>query len=222
MKNRKAYLFDIDGTLLRLKNKANQQIIFEMLRDYGASEKEVQSFDFAGKTDRNIFSRLLNHPSEEDFDIAKSRYLHALENRLSNEDIHVYDGVDEALAYVKSTDAPVGLLTGNFEKAARIKLEKSRLSHHFSFGAYGDHHHHRNDLAVLALKNLNAFSESPYSAKALVIIGDTPRDIECARHIGATALAVSTGYYSDAELEKFHPDVVLPSLSELKDWDEAN
>lgn len=216
-----AYLFDIDGTLLKIKNKTNRKIIQNILNRLGMDEDNVEELDFAGKTDRSIFSTLLDDPQESLFSEVKELYIGELDTCLAAGDIHVFDGVEQSLAYLAGRSAATGLLTGNFERAARIKLERIGLNSHFSFGAFGDRHHNRNDLPPEAHKQLQDQSGGDYQPEQLVVIGDTPRDIRCARAFGSVAVAVATGTFSRDELARHKPDVLLTSLEEFPDWDRA-
>lgn len=216
-----AYLFDIDGTLLKIKNRANRRIIQSILDRFGISAHNVAELDFAGKTDRAIFSTLLDDPPEPLFNEIKDIYLQELDNHLSEEDIHMLDGVSESLDYLSGQSAATGLLTGNFEIAARIKLDRIGLNSHFLFGAFGDRHHDRNDLPPAARKNLQEQFSGDYPPEQLVIIGDTPRDIRCAHHFGSVAVAVATGAFSRDELARYHPHALLSSLEEFPEWDQA-
>ncbi len=215
---KRAYLFDIDGTLLKVQHKVNRKLIQRILERFGMNHTSVEDLDFAGKTDRDIFSHLLKHPGDDLFHQVKQLYLQELERHLSPEDIHVFDGVHDSLNYLKDKVAWTGLLTGNFARAAIIKLAAIGLHDRFRFGAYGDDHHDRNDLPPSAFDELIRKSGEAFRPSDMVIIGDTPRDIECAQSFGSVSVAVATGSYSHDELAACNPDVVLHSLRELPDW----
>lgn len=215
-----AYLFDIDGTLLKVRHKANRQIIQQLLERFGISGIDVAELDFAGKTDRDIFSSLLENPSKNVFEEIKQAYLEELDRNLKKNDVHIFSGVHEVLDYLRNASSWVGLLTGNFAEAAKIKLSRTGLENNFRFGAYGDDHHDRNDLPANAFADLIAFSGQSFRPSDLIIIGDTPRDIECAHSFGAVAVAVSTGGYTYEELQAYRPDAVLSSMDEFPEWNE--
>ncbi len=219
-----AYLFDIDGTLLKVKRKVNRQVIQRILERFGIDHIDVAHLDFAGKTDRDIFSALLVQPDEQPdedlFHQVKQIYLQELERNLRVEDIHIYTGVHQSLEYLRKQAAWTGLLTGNFARAAKIKLATIGLLEPFRFGAFGDDHHDRNELPPNAFEELVRHSGVDFRPSDLVIIGDTPRDIACARSFGSVAVAVATGTYSYEELNDCRPDAVLRSLEEFPDWNE--
>jgi phosphoglycolate phosphatase len=217
-----AYLFDIDGTILKVKHKVNRKLIRRILERFGINHINVEELDFAGKTDRDIFSDLLKQPDEEMFHQVKQIYLQELERNLSPDDIHIYSGVHDSLDYLRGKSAWTGILTGNFARAARIKLAAIGLHDRFRFGAFGDDHHDRNELPPGAFEELIRHSGEPFQPSDLVIIGDTPRDIACARSFGSVAVAVSTGTYTYDELKECAPDIVLRSLDEFPAWNEAH
>ena len=96
----------------------------------------------------------------------------------------------------------VALLTGNYEPAAHIKLDHFGIGHHFTWGAFGEDSADRNELGRLALVRAAARAVPPAARENVVIIGDTPHDIACARAVGARAIAVATGNYSVEELQR--------------------
>jgi len=215
-----AYLFDIDGTLLKVRHKVNRTLIQRILERFGFNHIDVAGLDFAGKTDRDIFSDLLKQPDDDMFHQVKQLYLQELERNLSARDIHVYNGVHDSLDYLQERAAWTGLLTGNFARAAKIKLAATGLLERFRFGAFGDDHHDRNELPPSAFEELVRHSGEPFRPSDLIIIGDTPRDVECARSFGSVAVAVATGSYSYEELTDCRADSVLHSLEEFPEWNE--
>ncbi|MBM3710626.1 MAG: hypothetical protein FJW61_09430, partial [Actinobacteria bacterium] len=118
------------------------------------------------------------------------------------------------LLYVlsKRKDVRVGLLTGNWKKGAYIKLGYYGLSKYFRFGAFGDDAILRDDLVAFAIKRSNL--NSGINIKDVVIIGDTPMDIRCAKNNGATSVAVATGRFKVEELYREGADLVLENLAD--------
>jgi phosphoglycolate phosphatase len=111
-------------------------------------------------------------------------------------------------------DAYVSLLTGNYERAARLKLEYFDLWHYFSGGAFGDGAADRNGLVARALARIAAAGGPVVQATDVVVIGDTPLDIACAAAAGARAIAVATGSYTAEQLRAAGADVVFEDLSD--------
>src|SRR6185369_16652039 len=109
----------------------------------------------------------------------------------------LFPGVRELLERLnKLDDVLVGLLTGNILRGAELKLRRWNLEPYFRFGAFGDDHENRSVLAQIALDKARALSGRPFSGAETTVIGDTPKDITCARAIGARAVAVATGSIS--------------------------
>ena len=110
-------------------------------------------------------------------------------------------------------DVTMGLLTGNFAEAARIKLEHYSIDHHFGFGGYGDTHPNRDDVARVALSEACRHLGRDVDPRTVCVIGDTPSDVKCARAIGARAIAVATGMFTFDELALTEPDELYHDFS---------
>jgi phosphoglycolate phosphatase-like HAD superfamily hydrolase len=109
------------------------------------------------------------------------------------------------------------LLTGNIESMAQLKMELVGLEKFFTLpGAFGDESHNRRDLPALAADRIRKHLQIDLAPAHFIVIGDTPNDIDCARHFGARALAVGTGrFYSNEEILEHSPDRFLPDLSDV-------
>jgi len=127
-------------------------------------------------------------------------------------DLRVLPGVPEALARFQELGVCQTVLTGNLESIARLKLACAGLDTYvdFELGAYGSDHRDRDCLVPIVRQRLRHAGE----AANIVVIGDTPRDIACARAGGARVLAVATGKFPREELAAHHPDAVLDDLSD--------
>jgi phosphoglycolate phosphatase len=127
----------------------------------------------------------------------------------------VMPGVRELLdALAPRDDVFLALLTGNYEAGARLKLEYFDLWKYFSCGAFGDDAPHRNVLVPKALTSVAACGGPSFAAADAIVIGDTPLDVGCARHVGARSFAVATGSHSVEELRAAGADDVLPDLAD--------
>jgi phosphoglycolate phosphatase-like HAD superfamily hydrolase len=123
-------------------------------------------------------------------------------------------GVRELLdELARRDDVFLALLTGNYSAAARIKLQTFGLWHYFRCGAFGEDAHDRNDLVPIAVQRARdcGFPDAP--AERVVIIGDTPLDVACAKAAGARAIAVATGGVDVETLQASGADVVFEDLS---------
>jgi phosphoglycolate phosphatase-like HAD superfamily hydrolase len=113
-------------------------------------------------------------------------------------------------------EATLGLVTGNIEGGARIKLGPTGLWPRFPVGAYGSDHMDRRRLPSLAARRAHALLGTAFAPRDVVVIGDTPHDIDCARAFGAVAVAVATGQYPRAELLAERPDHFYEDLSDVE------
>ena len=130
----------------------------------------------------------------------------------------VMPGVRELLeALVDRDELYLALLTGNYEAAARIKLEYFDLWRYFPCGAFGDDAPNRNGLLPKAVARITACGGPSFSPSDAVVIGDTPLDVACAAFSGARSIAVATGSHSVDELRAAGADVVFEDLARTAD-----
>jgi phosphoglycolate phosphatase len=212
-------LFDIDGTLLR-EGVAPKIAFARALRETYATAGPVGTFRFAGMTDPECVTEIMRLAGVADEVIHQRReeclrrYVEHLEAEMPNyEGARLFPGVRELLERLnKLDDVVVGLLTGNVLRGAQLKLRRWNLESYFRFGAYGDDHENRSVLAAIALEKARALFGQSFSGADTTVIGDTPKDVSCARAIGARAVAVATGQVSRQELAECLPDVLLESF----------
>jgi phosphoglycolate phosphatase-like HAD superfamily hydrolase len=110
------------------------------------------------------------------------------------------------------------LVTGNIKPMAQLKMELVGLDHFFTLpGAFGDESHNRRDLPSRAAERIRRHLNLDLTPEQFIVIGDTPNDIDCARHFGARAVAVGTGrMFSEAQIIACKPDVLLPDLADVE------
>ncbi len=176
----------------------------------------------AGRTDRAIIRDLFQLHGVDDTPENLRRfvdaYLEHLPRSLVASSGRVLPGVPDLLQQVADRGLVVGLLTGNGARGARAKLLHYGLHEFFPFGAFGDAHFTRDDVAREALRRVREILGEGVKVDQVVVIGDTPSDVQCARAIGARAVAVATGSHSRGELAAAKPDVLLDDLSQLGDF----
>ena len=215
-------LFDIDGTLIRTAGAGQRGLAAAVAALYGRTVG-FDDIPVAGRTDlailRDVFARLDLSWETSAVEALREAYFGQLARELAvmpippPDDFGVLPGVPEILKALESdTSVAVGLLTGNFERGASIKLGHFDLWDRFRFGAFGDMHVDRRDLVPVALSRAASFGVVP---STVVIVGDTPLDVDCAHAHGAMAVAVATGQYGRAELEAAGADVVVRTLEGL-------
>ncbi len=213
----KILLFDIDGTILNTSG-AGKAAMEHALRSTFNIDNINETVPYSGRTDQAIGRDLLRvHglPETDDFrHQLTSAYLNALPHELAKKTGVVCPGLNALLhAASQQHDIHLGLLTGNVERGARIKLAHFGLWDLFSFGGYGDNHFERDDVARTALAQAERHVGRSVQPDQVWVIGDTPLDVQCARAIGAKAVAVATGWHTIEELQQSKPDYLYQDLS---------
>lgn len=214
-------LFDIDGTLVQTLGAGvrSMNAAFADLHGRGDALNDVP---VAGRTDLSIVTDAYRAigiaPSESRIQALREAYFDRLPgelDRLAGKAFGVLPGVEAILdAMDGREDVMVGLLTGNFETGAAIKLRHFDLWHRFHFGAFGDAHLSRRDLVPVALERAR-HAGAEITPSQVVVIGDTPLDVDCAHAHGAIAVGIATGTYSTEDLIRAGADLVLNSLEEF-------
>jgi len=220
---RKLLLFDVDGTLILTRGRGRQAMVAAAEAEFGRSIR-MEFKDFAGSTDRRIIAEMLakNGIEVEEPETALkrvlARYLEKLQPLMSSPDtVEILPGVKTLLETVSHNGEFVpGLLTGNIEQGARIKLEAAGLNSYFAFGAYGDDHADRNQLPGFALQRAATLCGESFPPQNVWIIGDTPKDVECAKVNRLRSLAVATSAWSVADLMEHSPDAALPNFADTE------
>jgi phosphoglycolate phosphatase len=210
-------LFDIDGTLVRTGGAGVRAFAQVFATEFGA-EDGFDSVKFAGRTDPSLVRELFAHhriaPTPENFQRFFDRYGFWLDHLLRESRTETCPGVREFLQSLQALPQPplLGLLTGNVRLGAEIKLRHFDLWHTFQTGAFGDDHEDRDQIAAIARERGSRRLNQPLAGDEIVVVGDTPLDIRCARAIGAKALAVATGGAKLAELQRHQPEWAVPDL----------
>ncbi|RMD99936.1 MAG: HAD family hydrolase [Deltaproteobacteria bacterium] len=225
-------LFDIDGTLIDSGRIGSRAIAGVFQAHYGIQDA-IEGFFFDGKTDREIFRELMAcHgllPATEaevrrQIELITERYLeHLRETAKRMEGGAVHPGVLEILEEIQERTwqrgkAPIvaGLLTGNVEAGARIKLQRFDLAGYFPFGAFGSDAEVRSELVPIALERAQAYCGWKFSPEEIFVVGDSVRDIECARKNGVVSIAVATGSTPREILAAENPDHLFDDLSDTE------
>lgn len=133
---------------------------------------------------------------------------------MKNDRKHVKPGVHDILIKLSlERNVGLGLLTGNLEAGARIKLEPFNLNIYFPTGAFGSDDD-RNNLLPIAVGRFEGLFQKKIEINNCIIVGDTPRDVECAHIYQAVCIGVATGSYSFEELVEAGADCVVRDLSD--------
>ncbi len=219
----KLVLFDIDGTLLRSGGMHTEayEHMFKAVYNVDASSNEVHS---SGKTDRSILYEVLlkrgftKEQIEAKYEEARKVMAeHFRKNAYGNKHkIEEKPKVVKLLKELSKRDVVLGLCTGNLEEIGFAKVDILGIKRHFLFGGFGDHAEIRTHLVESALEKAKRFSKKKFSGKDIVIIGDTPKDIESGIPFGAKTIAVATGKYSLKELKEHHPDSLFNDFTDTE------
>ena len=219
-------LWDIDGTLIRSTRPGGyKEYTIPVLEELFGTAGQLADMHVSGMTDMQIFIEALgNHGITHD-DVRER--MHVLSERLTAEAkkitgngvkfFELLPGVRETLeALDQHPRYASALLTGNIEPMAYLKMELVGLEKFFTLpGAFGNESHLRRDLPALAAERIRKQLQLDLPPEHFIVIGDTPNDIDCARHFGARAVAVGTGrFYSDDEILQHSPDKFLPDLND--------
>lgn len=163
----------------------------------------------------------MNHDFDEGlYQRYKSLYLDYLQKVLfkKKEMVTRLPHINEALEYFFEGDFICGLLTGNYPQAAQIKLQAAGINRDFSFGAYGEWEKDRNKLPHIAMEQFQKLYDTQPDPERFIILGDTPRDVECANKAGMKCIAVTTGKYSRDELSEHRPNLIIDNLANPGEW----
>jgi phosphoglycolate phosphatase-like HAD superfamily hydrolase len=218
----KYILFDIDGTLID-SGGAGVRALNLAFEELFSVRDAFKGISMAGKTDLQIVMEGLRlHRIESSNGIVPgffNSYVEHLKNNIDPQKGHIKAGIRRALDLMKEEpDFVLGLLTGNIERGARMKLGAFDLVQYFSIGAFGDDDADRNKLLPIALDKLSKSRSVSLDYRDCLVIGDTPRDVECSKPYGAYAIAVATGPYSYDELSGTGADAVFHDLSDTDNF----
>ena len=219
----KLILFDIDGTLITSRGAGRRAMRTALERVFGAAGG-IDQYDLGGRTDTRIVHDVMGalgwEPArvKDRLDDFFEAYLAGLTSEIGDgRHVVTLPGVSLVVdRLAQSADVMLGLVTGNIEEGARIKLLPTGLWPHFRIGAYGSDHMDRRRLPSLAARRAHALVGHTFAPTDVVVIGDTPHDIDCARAFGAVAIAVSTGQYTRAALLAEHPDHLFDDLADVE------
>jgi len=213
-------LFDIDGTLLSAGRAARESIL-AALRAVLGWDGTADGNDFSGKTDPQILRELVEESvGPERFEAALApvldRYVEELRGRLRPDAVVPKPGVPELLERLaREPNVVLGLLTGNIERGARLKLDPPDFNRFFPFGAFGDDSADRYCLPAFAVARARERTGRDFAGESVVIIGDSVHDVGCGRPLGARTIAVATGPTSAEALAAERPHALFQDFSDV-------
>lgn len=221
-------LWDIDGTLVHAGNVAGE--VFDQTIERITGLRPTGRVRMSGKTDPQITREYLEMMGIENIESSLQEILQSLprdlerQQDLIREHGRVLPGIHAALDAVDALGGvEQALLTGNLEENARIKLKAFDLDHRFDFavGAYGSDRHDRTELVPVALERFRRLRQREVAPHEVLVIGDSPNDLACARAGGTRCLLVATGRSTFDELSELDPDFVMVNLQDTATFLEA-
>lgn len=218
--SRRLFLFDIDGTLITSGGAGEAALIRAMKTRFGVDE-DFGKMVLAGSTDALIARSLLEKhglaATAENMAALLDSYLHHLAECMPSHSGRVLPGMLPVLDALKAhPDAVLALLTGNLVRGAEIKLRHYGVWDYFEFGAFADDHHDRNELGKFASARAVEKHGGSFPPDRIFVIGDTPKDIECGRAIGAKTVAIATGIHTRQQLAAHTPDFLFDDFSDTE------
>jgi phosphoglycolate phosphatase-like HAD superfamily hydrolase len=216
---RRLVLFDIDGTLLHCGGAGRRAIEETIQRVYGRSDF-MDGFRFAGKTDCQILSELLQLAGlpEEEIEAGVRHLLELfprqMEQIIGEHETVLCPGIPDLVDALRAhPGVEVALLTGNVEAGAFIKLAAAGIRDRFSWGAFGGEAVERSGLPAIAVDRAQERTGYRFTGKEIAILGDTPADILCGRSLDVRSIAVGTGPFDCQKLAEWQPDHCFADLS---------
>lgn len=216
-------IFDIDGTLLLTGGAGKMAFdrVFEELYQISGAWKNILP---DGRTDPSLIAELCRSNlgrgvGTQEFEKIQSRYERHLEETLKIAPrFRLMPGVTGLLpALAEQEGVMLGLATGNFERAAYLKLERAGLREYFQWGGFGSDHGNRMELTRMAVdRGLQKMGRS-LEPEQIFLVGDTVHDIRCGQRMGLTTVAVATGSTPYNTLASLRPDFLLENLEPLAD-----
>ena len=216
----KLVLFDIDGTVVN-SNGAGVRSMLEAMEAVFGREADSDGYSMSGKTDAQIAVELMGKAGIgreevfENLDRVWAHYIKGLAGELEDRAPTVCPGVPELLNRLsRHPEVLLGLLTGNVERGAWLKLKKAGVARYFRLGAFGDRVPDRRLLPDVARSKAEALVGRRFPGMDTVIVGDTPNDVVCARSADAVAVAVATGTFPERVLAQEDPDYLFGTLED--------
>jgi phosphoglycolate phosphatase-like HAD superfamily hydrolase len=182
--------------------------------------------EFSGMTDLGIVKHISERTGVPFFQVLgkKNEFWREMSKQYADQfhsdNVYLHDNAEELIEGLSGReDVELGILSGNNINCARLKLDVFDLARKFTDGAFGDDHHDRNSLPRIAWDRFSELHNTDFRPNKTLIIGDSPRDIECAKSCGIKVISVATGNYSIEQLQRYSPDHAFETLPDLEQMD---
>ena len=210
-------LFDIDGTLITDRGAARDAFATALKKVY-AYDGDLSRYDFSGRTDPQIARTVLGDAGIDPGDMHAlwDVYLGELARNATTGRVRALPGIRTLVDTLHTHDDVIlGLLTGNIEPGARLKLGGADLNGYFAFGAFGSDSADRNELPPIAVDRASALHGHRFEGRDVVIIGDSIFDIRCGVPYDATTIAIASGKTAAETLRAENPRHLFSSAEDL-------
>lgn len=213
-----AYLFDIDGTLLKNRDRVHYDALNRALREVYGSDATIAGVRFHGMTDVGILRAALARvePGSQEFERRLPAALTCVREHVAEHagalNPLVCDGIPQVLERLQRSGKLVGVASGNLESVGWHKIEATGLRSYFRFGVFCDDHEQRVQVFARGMGEVRTRLGDEATA---CFVGDTPQDILAAQQAGGRIISVCTGIYKREELEPLGPDFCINSCAEL-------
>jgi phosphoglycolate phosphatase len=214
----KAVLFDVDGTLITTGGAGERAWRTAFQERFGVAA-DIKKYSHDGMTDPNVARQtfrgaLGRDPQEDELATLVMAYMMALTVEVERSPSYrVLEGVVDLLESLAGRGVLLGLVSGNIEGAAHLKIAHGGLGRYFAFGGYGSDSADRGELTVNAIRRAALIYGHDLDPAHVFVVGDTPLDVEAATFAGVVSVAVASGAYSADQLRSAGAQHVLPSLA---------
>jgi len=218
-------LFDIDGTILNMKSGVTHKLIEEIIRSlYNVDLPSGLYPRFAGRTDLFIIRKIAEMTGtdfkkiQQNIEVIFEKAAQVYEPFMTPDYVETTIGIEKLIKTLSQDNTyKLGLITGNFERNAYLKINTFDLGKYFTIGAFGNDHEDRNQLPLIAINRANKEARQQiYGLHNTLIVGDTKRDIECAHMNNLPVLTVATGAMTYSELSSYKPNLLFNDFSDTK------
>jgi len=220
-----AYLFDIDGTLLRCHDRTHRSALHWAMREVFGVETTIDGIAYHGKTDRGILRAAL-----ERVGVASNAIDSGMADALAVTRRYAADhgsaftptlmpGIPQILEFLRSRGKLLAICSGNLESVGWLKVRAAGLDEFFQFGCFADPCELRE---CVFQQGVAECRRRLGPAASMCFIGDTPEDVKAAQKVGGRIIAVGTGIYKVPELAAHEPDLCVPSCDDLLAFDPAH
>jgi len=213
-----AYLFDIDGTILRCRDRVHIDSVATSVRRVTGFEITLAGIALQGNTDTGILREACARAGvpadflEPQISAILDAMCRNVADRRGELKLELMPGIEQTLSHLADRGAILGVATGNLEMIGWIKIEHAGLREYFHFGGFSDHFPIRSELIGHAARKAR---ELAGATARVCVVGDTPRDIEAAHANSLPVIAVATGHSSFETLLEHRPEVCATSLADL-------